>query len=367
MDIDYSLWNTLCQIVADGKKKDIDEKTFEKTFCELLPALGWLKLPHKELREQVPVPFANTNGIIDIMLIRKGISNPDVIIEMKKPNHTQKAKDVQQLCDYLKQKNCFFGLYVGEVFELFFYDINHKPTEKPRRVLSISYAEDCVEGQTIFDLLKRNTFDAKLLEKYCGEQLLLNDTANRLVSSEGKAEILDVIVGKTNLPEALAKRLRNMLLVDVRIKDSYSISNPHEEKLDDTIPVSPPKEFHKPYSDGRDHSQFSLDGLTYYPKTRFPWVMIKKYIELYPLATLDEIKQVMPTSSSTNSTILPKTEWLNKSPDAQRRYLRKQSEILEDANGVEFLVSTQWTYDTFYKKIVPLVEKLFHSKLHVKE
>lgn len=373
MNIDFSIWNALCQIVAEGRKNDIDEKQFEKTFCELLAGIGWTKLPFKELKEQVSIPFANTNGIIDIMLIRKGNSSPDVIIEMKKPNHKQKAKDLQQLCDYLKQQNCLYGLYVGEKFELYFYDINNKPTEKPGRVLSISYLDNCVEGQSVFDLLKRYTFDSKQLEKFCEEQLLLNDTAERITSPNGKAEILDMIIEKTNLHEVLAERLRNMLLVDVRIKDSYSsnsvVLDVESDQLEMEPQSIPPKTVALStfQSDSRDHTRFSFDGHTFYPKSRFAWAMITKYIELHPLATLDEIRQIMPNRSSNNSTILTKAEWLSKNSDAQGRYLKKESEILKDANGVEFLVSTQWGYDAFYNKLVPLLNTVFHLKLYKQE
>ena len=100
----------------------------------------------------------------------------------------------------------------------------------------------------------------------------------------------------------------------------------------------------------RDHTQYSLDGLTFMGKSHFVPYFVKKYIEKHRNLTFAQIKERFPDTLLESGykflgLICPVSayeQWDNKYK--VRRYRADNPESkLRSFDGIEFYVNTQWT------------------------
>ena len=164
---------------------------------------------------------------------------------------------------------------------------------------------------------------------------------NFWTSPNGKKEILDYIIKHSNLQESYIESLTKMInirITDLSKADTYTNGSKTTKKA----------KAHeaKPH----DNMQYSLDNETFLSKRAFAFQVIKKITEDYPSITFDEISSL--THSKT--IVRKKSDWEELSYDQKARYCDNDDEILEDANGVEFLVTDQWTKEKIEKKLIEI-------------
>ena len=114
-----------------------------------------------------------------------------------------------------------------------------------------------------------------------------------------------------------------------------------------------------------DYTQYSLDGVNYYTKSKFLLVVTKEIIKGCPYLTLRELGEILPHRARYAKTIRTLSEWKSLSLDMQKRYNHNDDDILQDINGEEFLITTQCTKEFFDSEIIPLLEKRFGWKVYV--
>ena len=114
-----------------------------------------------------------------------------------------------------------------------------------------------------------------------------------------------------------------------------------------------------------DRSQYSLDGVRYYPKSRFLPVVVKKILKEYPNTTLQQLEHILPERARYAKTIQSLSEWKMLNSDMQDRYNHDVDDILQDVNGEKFLLTTQCTKEFFDSEIVPLLERRFGWEVYV--
>ena len=115
-----------------------------------------------------------------------------------------------------------------------------------------------------------------------------------------------------------------------------------------------------------DYTQYSLDGVNYYTKSKFLLVVAKEIVSGNPNLTLQEIQEILPYRARFAKTIRTLSEWKTLSLDMQKRYNYNDDDILQDTNGVKFLITTQCTKEFFDSEIIPLLEKHFGWRVYIR-
>ena len=205
--------------------------------------------------------------------------------------------------------------------------------------------------------LQKDDYSSDRLAHYCKNQILLKEIARRWNSKKGKTEIYQYILTQEGLEssEFWAQQLESLLTIDIATKEIEKEKPPVSYRKHRT----PSSNIAKPSSKraGKDYSQFSLDGINYYPKRVFPVEIIRKLIQEHPDYTYHDIVEIFPKSASGNRALLSKAEWQEKGPDAQSRY-HTLEDTMKDCNGLVFYVSAEWAIGDFEKKIIPLLDRL---------
>jgi len=217
------IWNRLCEKV--NKKLNVSEGRFEKEIAlEFLGALNWSEY-YDNLKEQYQIDVHGDKWRPDFALFAEGKDDPDIMVELKKPSHKQRSKDIRQITTYMKLVDCRFGLYFGEKLELFYLD--YEPEKRvAKSVLSVDFQKNDKNGKQIIDLLKYDSYDRNQLRTFCENQLKLHDICKYWCSDDGRDKLYSYILKQSNLPESLSDSLR--LSLDISIQKKMHVE-------DDTI------------------------------------------------------------------------------------------------------------------------------------
>lgn len=237
------IWNSFCDIVAESIKKKHLEKVFEDGIArDFFTTLGWNRFK-KELKEQLPVQFATATHKADFALFTSAKENPEVIIELKRPNKKKEEKDAKQLIDYMKQTSSSYGiLLLGDKLEIYYIDYS-KPQHEAMLVETVKYQHNNDAARQFMEVLNRDTYETAHMLEYCHKRVKINKSVEYWCSQDGKQEILNMIVEHSQLPEHLLETLRSTLVVDVRRKDGLTpVTQPASLPPVQPVQVSPTKD-----------------------------------------------------------------------------------------------------------------------------
>lgn len=216
------IWNNFCDEVAVSARKNNLEKVFEKGIAkEFFQALEWYRL-NLGLQEQYPIKFATATHRADFALFVPDKEKPEIIVELKRPQKKKEEKDAEQLIDYMRKIECSFGiLLLGVKLEVYYIDFS-KPEHKALLVESIKYQHDNESAKQLMEVLYRNSYDQAKMLDYCHKRVKVNKSVEYWCSADGKAEIMNMIIERSKLPDHLLDTLRSTLVVDVKRKDGLS-------------------------------------------------------------------------------------------------------------------------------------------------
>ena len=169
--MDKIIWENLCDAVESNI--GLTEMPFsESVAITFLGALGWNSMLGN-LKEQYVM--GHTNWRADFALFAPGKKNPEIIVELKKPQNKQNRKNREQVSDYLKLKDCRFGLYFGEKLELFYLANVNEDERELKSVLMVEYDKNSLYYEELLSLLRNNTYNREKLMNYCNEQLAIKE------------------------------------------------------------------------------------------------------------------------------------------------------------------------------------------------
>ncbi len=216
------IWNSFCDEVAASVQKNNLEKVFEEDIArDFFTTLGWNRFK-KELKEQHPVKFATATHRADFALFTLGKDAPEVIIELKRPKKKKEEKDANQLIDYMRQEACSYGiLLLGTKLEIYYIDYS-TPKHEATLVEAIKYQHDNEAAHQLMEVLNRSDYSSAKMLEFCHKRVKVNKSVEYWCSENGKTEILNMIVERSQLPEHLLETLRSTLVVDVRRKDGLT-------------------------------------------------------------------------------------------------------------------------------------------------
>ncbi len=225
------IWNSFCDEVAQSVQKNNTEKIFEEDIArEFFRALDWYRL-NKGLIEQYPIKFATATHRADFALFISGKDTPEIIVELKRPKKKKEEKDASQLIDYMRQVACSYGiLLLGNKLEIYYIDYSTSKHEATL-VETIKYQHNNDAARQFMEVLYRGEYTpAKLLE-YCHKRVKINKSIEYWCSNDGKTEILDMIIDRSQLPEHLLETLRSTLLIDVKRVDGLTPVASHKVEI----------------------------------------------------------------------------------------------------------------------------------------
>ncbi len=204
------IWNKFCKDVHDKKKKDALEMDFEISVVEVfLSALGWSKY-FDNLEEQKSLYKGKDRA--DFFLHTKDkIEDRQIVVELKRPEHKQKQKDIEQLERYLKLYGCRFGIYIGEKLEVFYRQPKGEDDFVAVSVIEIDYTPNNPVAEDLLEYIKYENYDKDKFNQYCINNLEVNDYVKLWQTEEGKEKLYNAIIDTFKLSEVVSKQIRSVL------------------------------------------------------------------------------------------------------------------------------------------------------------
>ena len=226
-----TIWNTFCDDIK--KKKGALEMTFEVSAVRgFLQALGW-SIYGRNLKEQVSK--YNGKDRTDFFLHTKdNEKETQIVVELKRPEHKQKQKDIEQIERYMKVYGSRFGIYLGEKLEVF-YRMPKGDDFVAVSVTTIDLTHDHPAAEQLLSLLRFDNYKKEKFNKYCNEHLEVNRYAKEWQTPEGKQTLYNAIIEKCNLSPVVASKLRSILTFQIDESQIDIVTEPAKTLVAKTI------------------------------------------------------------------------------------------------------------------------------------
>lgn len=185
-------WNKFVWKLIECKNKNVEEAVYHNLIEDKLELLGWAAY-RGEICHKAKIPIGSNGNIQPDILMKRDDEN-QFVIEVKRPNHTQRERELRQLFSYMLQLRLKIGVYIGEHIEIF-YDQPDNDAD-PVSVYKIALEMDNKSGASFVNLFQRDTFDKEKIGQWCEERVLemqrresLNRIKEGLMSDEGSRQI----------------------------------------------------------------------------------------------------------------------------------------------------------------------------------
>ena len=362
--MDFS-WSDICQDFLNNKIRKCSEREFQNCiFSVFRYYLRWQNCIVAE--ECIPIGAANTIRP-DFVLYKDNI--PQVVIESKEPNHIQTERNKEQLFSYMRQKKVDFGLYIGEVIQLF-YD---EPTdaELPLLMFTLEYDKESQYGTTFASLFNFVNFDKNRLTDYCTNRIneiqkekQLEIDIRQLTSDEG-VNLCSSLLKTHYISQGYSEKDVELLLDDIEII---------LRRRCQTTQQTPPAHIPSPMSilgvneskSNKKGPKFSIRGKGIFGKGECAFELVKQYIDDHP-STYNTIVSVfngqLPYKRKPKQYVLSKKEvenWKRTADDSIKDKRWREKSPLVSSDNIAFYVSTQVGdgCEIDFKDVVSLSEKL---------
>lgn len=358
--MDFS-WSDIYQDFLNSKIRKCSEREFQH--CIFFVFRYCLRWQNSIVAEEC-IPIGATNTIRPDFVLYKD-EMPQVVIESKEPNHVQTERNKEQLFSYMRQKKVDFGLYIGEVIQLY-YD---EPTdaELPLLIFTLEYNKDNQYGFDFVDLFNFVNFDKKRLADYCTNRIQeiqkkkqLDADIQYLTSDEGEKfckYLLKSHYISKGYSEADVEILIDNIDISLRRKcDNLSISS----FVDITNEMPSQISSSNDYYTSKKRQKYTVNGRGAYYKNGSALELVKAYLSDHP-STYHTIVSIF--NGYIPNYVLSKEEVERKEGHSFDRSKTKRwhkDSPLVSSDGVTFYVTTQVgdNCPIDFKDIVSLSEKL---------
>lgn len=354
-------WSDIYQDFLNSKIKKCSEREFQN--CIFSVFRYYLRWQNSIVAEEC-IPIGATNTIRPDFVLYKD-EMPQVVIESKEPNHIQTERNKEQLFSYMRQKKVDFGLYIGEVIQLY-YD---EPTdsELPLLMFTLEYNTENEYGSAFVNLFNFVDFDKKRLTEYCTNRIKeiqkeeqMEQDIHQLTSEDGvklcESLLKSHLTSKGYSDEDVNALLGDMEIVIRRKRNNAPIATFAEIKNEAPTVIDVWNE--------RDTSQkrqkYTVNGRGAYYKNGSALELVKAYLSDHP-STYNTIVSIF--NGYVPNYVLSKEEVERKegvSFDRSKTKRWHKDNPLISSDGVTFYVTTQVgdNCPIDFKDIVSLSEKL---------
>ena len=351
-------WNQFVYYLREAKINGVEEPEYHSTIEAQLQLLGWMRYKN-EICHKPNLSIGNNGHIQPDILIQKD-DKKQFVIEVKRPSHTQIAKDRDQLVSYMRQLKLKAGIYIGEHIEIFY---DQPESENAVSVLTIPLELDNKRGARFVELFSKDRFSKETIIQFCEDRIkelrhqeslnkikdhLINDAQGQI--TEGMKMYLMENYGNTFSESDIVGMLASLnftaLPKDGQIPVPTVVPAPQKQDKESTKPKHP-----------HDKTQYSINGGSFEGKRRFVHQLVKLYVEQHPTATFAELENVFPSALQGSYGVIRTVDHIREKGIEEYRYLMKTNEVLRSADGVTFAVCSQWGIGNT-PKVVELAKKL---------
>lgn len=184
-------WNQFVYDLCEAKRKNVGEHEYHSIIETRFELLGWIKYK-EEICHKPNIPIGNNSSIQPDILIKKD-GEEQFVIEVKRPVHAQKGREIQQLQSYMRQLKLAIGIYIGEHIEVYYDNKTLIP------VLKIDLELDAKNGARFVELFSRDYFNKDAAIKFCEDRIKemqkqesLNKIRENLIE-EGHSQIAECV------------------------------------------------------------------------------------------------------------------------------------------------------------------------------
>ena len=354
-------WNQFVYYLREAKKNGVEEPEYHSTIEAQLQLLGWMRYKN-EICHKPNLSIGNNGHIQPDILIQKD-DKKQFVIEVKRPLHTQIAKDRDQLVSYMRQLKLKAGIYIGEHIEIFY---DQPDSENAVSVLTIPLELDNKRGARFVELFSKDRFSKESIVQFC------EDRIKELRHQESLNKIKDNLVNEAQ--EQIAEGMKMYLME--KYGNTFSESDivgmlsslrftatPKDGQQPVAVPTTPRPASQKKETNSaklkqeHDKTQYSINGGTFLGKRRFVHQVVKLYVEQHPSATFAELEQVFKSELQGSYGVIRTVDYIREKGVEEYRYLMKANEVLRSSDGVTFAVCSQWGIGNI-PKMVELAKKL---------
>lgn len=351
-------WNQFVYYLREAKKNGVEEPEYHSMIEAQLQLLGWMRYKN-EICHKPNLSIGNNGHIQPDILIQKD-DKKQFVIEVKRPLHTQIAKDRDQLVSYMRQLKLKAGIYIGEHIEIFY---DQPDSENAVSVLTIPLELDNKRGARFVELFSKDRFSKEAIVQFCEDRIKemrhqesLNKIKDHLIT-DAQGQITEAL--KMFLMEKYGNTFSEKDIVGMLASLNFTAQSKDDQMPSKTIvPVSQKQnqESSKPKFQ-RDKTQYSINGGSFEGKRRFVHQLVKLYVEQHPTATFAELENVFPPALQGSYGVIRTVDYIREKGVEEYRYLMKANEVLLSADGVTFAVCSQWGIGNT-PRVVELAKKL---------
>ena len=358
--MDFS-WTDIYQDFLNNKNMKCSEREFQN--CIYSVFRYYLRWQSSIIAEEcIPIGAANTIRP-DFVLYKDDM--PQVVIESKEPNHIQTERNRDQLFSYMRQKKVDFGLYIGEVIQLY-YD-EPSDAELPMLMFTLEYNKEDQYGSAFVNLFNFVDFDKNRITEYCTNRIKeiqkekqLEIDIQQLTSDEGvdlclsllKSHFISKGYSETDVEMILDEIEITLKRKNCNIITSSFVDIPREHPAQITI--------RNEFSASKKRQKYSVNGKGAYYKNGSALELVKVYLNDHP-STYNSIAAIF--NGYVPNYVLSKEEVERKEGRSFDRSKTKRWHKdcpLVSSDGVTFYVTTQVgdNCPIDFKDIVLLSERL---------
>lgn len=358
--MDFS-WNDIYQDFLNSKTRKCSEREFQNSIFSVFRY--YLRWQNCIVAEEC-IPIGATNTIRPDFVLYKD-EMPQVVIESKEPNHIQTDRNKEQLFSYMRQKKVDFGIYIGEVIQLY-YD---EPTdsELPLLMFTLDYNKEDQYGSTFVNLFNFVDFDKNRLTDYCTNRIQEIKKEKQLeldilqLNSEEGVKLCESLLKSHYISKGYSESDVEILLDDIEITVKRKCNNTSTSTIVDIsreVPTQIP--VRHAYGTSKKRVKYSVNGRGSYYKNGSALELVKAYLSDHP-STYNTIASIF--NGYIPNYVLSKEEVERKEGHSFDRSKTKRwhkDSPLVSSDGVTFYVTTQVgdNCPIDFKDIVSLSEKL---------
>ncbi|MBQ7538121.1 MAG: type I restriction enzyme HsdR N-terminal domain-containing protein [Treponema sp.] len=334
-----NLWN---KIVAQYNKNRTCKEEIVQTSWELLFSTIF-NYSDSDIIPQKPVQMGVETKRADI-LIKHG-SEDLFVVELKR--HTL-HEGQGQLFSYLNQLKIDIGVLVCD--KLYIYDFDYTKREENYSFVEIDFSPDNPDGEKFVELFTSDSFDKQKIKDFIKNKKLSKnniDLIRKELNNESAVQILKNHFLKT-YPAEDVEKVFSEHQIEIRPKSVLQTAAANSFVQQDSFSKSfQPAGFRADaFTNGKDNTQFTLNGNPTGGKGSTVYAAVKAYISSHPSVTLQELQSIFPDEAARPGfgKMIRKVEDISKKEWGGSRFNRHPMLL---SSGEQITVSTQWKPDNF--------------------
>lgn len=333
--MDYH-WKDIYSEFSEAQNATVSEKDFQYRINSIFKY--YLRWGNNIVAEE-SIHIGSAHSIRpDFVLYKDEV--PQVVIEAKKPVHSQTERNREQLYSYMRQKKVDFGLYIGECIQLY-YD-NPDDKEFPDLVSTINYDSTSQYGDDFVNIFAFDSFREMDLRAFCTlklEEILteqkLQSERNKL-TSDSSASYIKELIRSAYLSKGYASDWIDKLLEKLKINVSEEGKALIAPMINIPDPLSKPSTRLK-QSSTLDYTHYTIDGQGNYGKGELAWECFNLYQAKKPL-TYTELQNVFGKKIKSLSEI---AEWKKTTSDKSKDSRWFEQSFFVSSDGIKYALTTQ--------------------------